>query len=189
MDIWKYDFSDSSILLAVEGSCGGTSLGIQMARQAIIEGNRVLWAAPELPDSTRFSQIFSDVDLSASSRFHAMNLVGNFDQAIDTIIHTANTLPGVSLVILDDFSPNSGRVPKDVTSGVNKLIKSSNWTTLLITKGGVSMGEDSLTARGKSEIKSDEVWLLTRPDSGSKRTLSVSNQKVNLFLKEEGFFQ
>ena len=148
-----------------------------------------MWAAPELPDSTRFSQIFSDVDLSASSRFHAMNLVGNFDQAIDTIIHTANTLPGVSLVILDDFSPNSGRVPKDVTSGVNKLIKSSNWTTLLITKGGVSMGEESLTARGKSEIKSDEVWLLTRPDSGSKRTLSVSNQKVNLVLKEEGFFQ
>ena len=69
-----------------------------------------------------------------------MNLVGNFDQAIDTIIHTANTLPSVTLVILDDFSPNSGRVPKDVISGVNRLIKSSYWTTLLITKGGVSMG-------------------------------------------------
>ena len=72
---------------------------------------------------------------------------------------------------------------------MNRLIKSSNWTTLLITKGGVSMGEESLTARGKSEIKSDEVWLLTRPDSGSKRNLSLSNQNMNLILKEEGFFQ
>ena len=79
MELWKAPLNGSAIHLAVEGSCGGTSLGIQMARQAIVDGGRVLWAAPELPDGTRFSQIFSGMELTASSRFHAMNLVGNID--------------------------------------------------------------------------------------------------------------
>ena len=52
-----------------------------MARQAILAGGRVLWAAPELPDGARFSQIFAGMELTASSRFHAMNLVGNMDQS------------------------------------------------------------------------------------------------------------
>jgi len=79
MQLWQAPLDGSSIHLAVEGSCGGTSLGIQLARQAIADGGRVLWASPELPDGTRFSQIFSGLEITASSRFHAMNLVGNFE--------------------------------------------------------------------------------------------------------------
>ena len=55
------EFDNSSIHLAVEGSCGGTTLGLQVARQTILDGGRGLWASPELPDGVRFSQIFSDV--------------------------------------------------------------------------------------------------------------------------------
>ena len=46
MEIWQPDLDESSIHLAVEGSCGGTTLGLQLARQVIDDGGRVLWAAP-----------------------------------------------------------------------------------------------------------------------------------------------
>ena len=67
MGLWRANLDGSSIHLAVEGSCGGSSLGIQLARQAIEDGGRVLWASPELPDGTRFSQIFEGLNLTASS--------------------------------------------------------------------------------------------------------------------------
>ena len=38
---------ESSIHLAVEGSCGGTTLGLQLARQVIDDGGSVLWDDPE----------------------------------------------------------------------------------------------------------------------------------------------
>ena len=187
MEIWQPNLDESSIHLAVEGSCGGTTLGLQLARQVIDDGGRVLWAAPELPDGVRFSQIFSDVSLTASSRFLAMNLVGYVDQAIDSLLKTAKVLPNVSLVVLDDYCPDSGAMPSDVIDSVNKLISDTTWTTLLISKGGTSMDSTPLIARGKSKLNSDKVWLLTRPDSDSKRILWMDEDKLNLRLNEEGF--
>ena len=57
MTIWQPSLDDSSIHLAVEGSCGGTTIGLQLARQVIDEGGRVLWASPELPDGTPVSEL------------------------------------------------------------------------------------------------------------------------------------
>ena len=187
MSLWQAPLDGSSIHLAVEESSGGSSLGIQMARQAIADGGRVLWAAPELPDGMRFSQIFSGLEITASSRFHAMNLVGNIDQSLESLNHTANVLPGVSLVILDDYCPESGQIPKTIIDAVNKLISNSNWTTLLISKGGVSMDESPLVARGKNKLQTDNVWLLTRPESDSKRVLWINDDPIDLRLIEDGF--
>ena len=102
-------------------------------------------------------------------------------------MHTANVLPGVNLVVLDDYCPDSGSIPSDIIAGVNKLISDSKWTTLLISKGGVSMDGNPLTARGQKKINSDKVWLLTRPDSDSKRILWVDGESISLRLAEEGF--
>ena len=187
MTIWQPSLDDSSIHLAVEGSCGGTTIGLQLARQVIDEGGRVLWASPELPDGVRFSQIFSEISLTASSRFHAMNLVGNIDQAIDSLLKTAKALPNVSLVVLDDYCPDSGVIPSDVIKAVNKLISDTSWTTLMISKGGVAMDSSPLVARGKKKLHADKVWLLTRQESDSKRVLWMDETEVHLRLKEEGF--
>ena len=181
------EFDNSSIHLAVEGSCGGTTLGLQVARQTLLDGGRVLWAAPRLPDGRRFSHIFADVSPTESSRFHAINLVGNLDQSIDSLLKTAKALPNVSLLVLDDYCPNSGQIPKDIIASVNKLITHTSWTTLLISKGGVSMDSDPLLARAKNKIKSDKIWLLTRPESNSKRVLWIGDNSIDLMLKEEGF--
>lgn len=188
MNLWTPNLDCRSIHLAVEGSCGGTTLGLQLARQVISDGGRVLWAAPELPDGSRFSQIFSDLSLADSSRFHAMNLVGNIDQAVESLLKTANALPNVSLVVLDDYCPDTGAIPSDIISAINKLIENTSWSTLLISKGGTSMkSEELLVARAKNKLNADNVWLLTRPDSDSKRILSMDKLDVELRLVEEGF--
>ena len=185
---WEIDLDGSSIHLAIEGSCGGTTLGLQMARQAISNGGRVLWAAPELPDPARFSQIFADISPTESSRFHAMNLVGNVDQALDSLLKTANALPNVSLVVMDDYCPDSGQIPNSIISAVNKFISNTSWTTLLISKGGVSMDTaEPIIARSRNKMKTDKVWLLTRPNTDSKRILALSKSKVDLRLVDEGF--
>ncbi len=188
MKLWQTELDQSSVHLAVEGSCGGTTLGLQIAKQAISDGGRVLWASPEMPEAGRFSQIFSNISLSESSRFHAMNLVGNVDQALASLKKTATALPNVTLVVLDDYCPESGQIPSDVVDAVNKLITETSWTTLLISKGGVSMDSESpITARGRNKISADKVWLLTRPNSDSKRVLFTSESQTTLRLVEEGF--
>ena len=47
-----------------------------MAKQVLEDGERVLWAAPEMPDPTRFSQVLV-ASTHGGHPFHAMNLVGN----------------------------------------------------------------------------------------------------------------
>lgn len=187
MELWKPSLDGSAIHLAVEGSCGGTSLGVQLARQAIEDGGRVLWAAPEFPDGIRFSQIFEGMELTASSRFHAMNLGGNFDKSLESLKNSAKMLPGVTLVVLDDYCSDSGQLPNDIANAVNKFIENSDWTTLLISKGGESMDPSPLIARGKNKLKANVIWLLTRPNSDSKRVLWVDDEPIDLRLAEEGY--
>ena len=187
MVLWKPALETSTIHLAVEGACGGTSLGIHLSRQVIENGGRVLWASPDLPDGTRFSQIFQDLPLISSSKFHALNLVGAVDQSFIALRNAAEMLPGVMLVVVDDYCPNTGRIPKDVVSAINKFVKDSEWATLLISKGGESMDGSPLIARGKNKISSDNTWLLTRPNANSKRQLWIDGEAINLNLVEKGF--
>ena len=48
----RHDFAldGDRIHLAVEGSTGGTTLGLHLAADAIENGKRVLWASVEMPD-------------------------------------------------------------------------------------------------------------------------------------------
>ena len=123
-----------------------------------------------------------------------MNLVGAFEQSGDALLNSANMLPGVELVVLDDYCPDNGRIPKDIISRLNQFISDSKWTTLLISKGGISMEKKdsnmenvSITARGKNDLNTDQVWLLTRPESDSQRVLWIDDKPVKLRLIEEGF--
>ena len=47
--------------------------------------------------------------------------------------------------------------------------------------------EEPITARSRNKISADEVWLLTRPDSDSKRVLFNSESQTSLRLIEEGY--
>jgi len=83
-----------------------------MAKQVLENGERVLWAAPEMPDPTRFSQVLGGLPPTVATRFHAMNLVGRMDLVTKSLQQAATSLPGVGLVVMDDWAPATGRIPK-----------------------------------------------------------------------------
>ncbi len=175
------------IHLAVQGRCGGSTMGLQLAMQVISQGGRVVWAYHDLPDSARFSQIFSNLSPADSARFHAMNISGDVTQAFARVNSAITMLPDVRLLVMDDWIEKTGRVSKKYTEAIAKVIaKREQCSILLISKGGESMKEGiPLNARGAN--KDMEVWLLTKPKDGIERILTLPKEQITLNLKEEGF--
>jgi len=190
-----FEIGGENIHLAVEGSIGGTTLGLHMATDVIQRGGRVLWASPFMPDNVRFGQLFSHLSLAHSARYHAMNLVGDFDQAMDILIETSNSLPSVELVVLDDWCEQSGKIPIDKIAAVQRLAESIDESicVLLTSKGSIDASgnsPDAIVARGAEAMRKAgfEVWRLERPKDGPFRTLVRPNEVVDLKLEETGFF-
>ena len=194
MQRYTPDLSGRSIHCAVEGACGGTSLGLHLAANAISDGGRVLWASPDMPDATRFSQLFAHLSLVESSRFHAMNLVGNMELATNAILDAMNGLPSVSLIVLDDWCSRSGRVAKDSIEQMLRLHSSKNETVclLLISKGGsdASGSGQALVARAQKPLADAgyEIWKLIKDASGSKRELMIDSESTTLQIQDDGYF-
>ncbi|MEE2648034.1 MAG: hypothetical protein VYA57_04720 [Candidatus Thermoplasmatota archaeon] len=185
----RYDFalSGDRIHLAVEGSIGGTSLGLHLAADVINDGQRVLWASVEMPDPARFSQLFQHLSLVESSRFHAMNFGGRFDRAIDALLEAATSLPSVGLVVLDDWCPGSGRIPADRLEHIERVASDcpEHITVLLISKGSVDasgLNDDPIVARAADAMakKGFSVWRLWRGRNGAQRTLDRNGELVAL---------
>ena len=192
----RYDFSLSGdrIHLAVEGSIGGTSLGLHLAADVINDGQRVLWASVEMPDPARFSQLFQHLSLVESSRFHAMNFGGRFDRAIDALLEAATSLPSVGLVVLDDWCPGSGRIPADRLEHIERVASDcpEHITVLLISKGSVDASgsnDDPIVARAADAMakKGFSVWRLWRGRNGAQRTLDRNGELVAFTIEDSGF--
>ncbi|MFQ3317260.1 MAG: hypothetical protein ACI8T6_000687 [Candidatus Poseidoniaceae archaeon] len=190
-----FEVGGENIHLAVEGSIGGTTLGLHIATDVIQRGGRVLWASPSMPNNVRFGQLFSHLPLAHSSRYHAMNLVGDFSQAMDILIATSNSLPSVELVVLDDWCEHSGRIPSEQIAAVQRLAEQidDKICLLLTSKGSMNASGNSnsaIVARGeKAMLKSGfEIWRLERPKDGPHRTLVRSEESTELRLEETGFF-
>ena len=189
----QFPLDGARIHLAVEGSTGGTTLGLHMAADAIEQGGRVLWASPEMPDGVRFGQLFEHLSLAASSRYHAMNLVGSLTQAVDVLIETSTALPSVSLVVLDDWCVASGRIPsgriKDACTLASLLDPSI--TLLLISKAGtdVSNNAESLNIRGEASMREGgfQIWSLSREKDGPKRAVRIEGDAKACHITDEGF--
>ncbi|MEC7635094.1 MAG: hypothetical protein VYD58_01700 [Candidatus Thermoplasmatota archaeon] len=192
----RYDFAlrGDRIHLAVEGSIGGTSLGLHLAADVINGGQRVLWASVEMPDPARFSQLFQHLSLVESSRFHAMNFGGRFDRAIDALLEAATSLPSVGLVVLDDWCPGSGRIPADRLEHIERVASDcpEHITVLLISKGSVDASgsnDDPIVARAADAMakKGFSVWRLWRGRNGAQRTLDRSGELVAFTIEDSGF--
>ena len=191
----EFDISGEKIHLAVEGSIGGTTLGLHMATDVIERGGRVLWAAPFMPDGVRFGQIFSHLSLAHSSRYHAMNIGGDFDQAIEILIQTSNSLPSVQLIVLDDWCEQSGRIGAERLAGVRKLAEGIDQSicVLLVSKGSSDASGHASTqivARAKESMLSAgfEIWRLERPKDGPFRCLAKGENNMEMRIEEGGFF-
>ena len=188
-----FPFENARVHLAVEGSTGGTTLGLHMAADAIEDGGRVLWASPEMPDGVRFGQLFEHLSLADSSKFHAMNLVGSLSQAVDVLVETSTALPSVRLIVLDDWCAQSGRIPSDRIQDAEHLAErlSCDIGLVLISKAGINAGGEgsSLNVRGEDKMKSAgfQIWTLERPTDGPRRNITMNGDVNPCRIDDQGF--
>jgi len=192
----RYDFAlaGERVHLAVEGSTGGTTLGLHVAADTINAGKRVLWASVDMPDPTRFSQLFAHLSLVESSRFHAMNFGGKFERAMDALLEAAGSLPSVGLVVLDDWCSNTGRLDTRTVEQVQRLLEGcpEHMTVLLISKGGADASgnsDDPIVARGAESMsaKGFQIWRLWRGERSNARCLDRDGERLTLTLDDSGF--
>ena len=194
MERFDFDTNGDRIHLAVEGSTGGTTLGLHLAADVINQGKRVLWASVEMPDPARFSQLFQHLSLVESSRFHAMNFGGKFDRAIDALLEAATSLPSVGLIVMDDWCPSSGRIPAERLHHIERVAKEcpESATVLLISKGSVDASgssDDPIRARSADAMtkKGYDIWRLWRGTNGAKRVLVRGETSTDVVIEDSGF--
>lgn len=194
MERYNFGLTGERIHLAIEGSTGGTSLGLHVAADVIEAGQRVLWASVDMPDPARFSQLFQHLSLVESSRFHAMNFGGRFDRAVDAVLEAANSLPSVGLVVMDDWCPASGRIPSDRLDHIQRVADEcpAHVSVVLISKGSVDASgstNDPIVARGAEAMakKGFTAWRLWRGKHGAQRMLDRSGTHVELTIEDSGF--
>ena len=194
MSRFSIDITDVRIHLGVEGSCGGTSLGLHLAADEILNKNRVLWAGEHMPHPQRFSQLFSHVPLTESSRFHAMSFGVKFERTMNEILLACHSLPGLSLIVLDDWCSKQGHIEKDRIEQISNLAKKmpSGIGLLCISKGGIQMMDarnDEFDVRAKNkmiEIGFSTAVLKKSPD-GHKRIFEHEGNVIHLDIKDEGY--
>ena len=194
MERFDFGVTGERIHLAVEGSTGGTTLGLHLAADIINSGKRVLWASVEMPDPARFSQLFQHLSLVESSRFHAMNFGGKFDRAVDALLEAATSLPSVGLIVMDDWCAPSGRIAADRLLHIERVAKEvpKSATVLLISKGSVDASgssEDPIVARSADAMtkKGYQIWRLWRGVNGAQRILVCGDAPTQLVIEDSGF--
>lgn len=189
---WVLDLPGKRIHLSVDGGCGGTTLGLHCAVDEIQGGGRVLWASPHMPNATRFSQLFSSLNIVEASRFHAMNLIGNMERCVDAIVEAEQNLPSVGLIVLDDWCEATGRIPSRNTKAVIDLNKriSESTTLLLISKAGTDVSTNDTEVKPRSEVilrdGGFDIWTLKETENKSK-ILFYDGKNLNGKIEESGF--
>jgi len=189
---WVLDLLGKRIHLSVDGGCGGTTLGLHCAVDEIQGGGRVLWASPHMPNATRFSQLFSSLNIVEASRFHAMNLIGNMERCVDAIVEAEQNLPSVGLIVLDDWCEATGRIPSRNTKAVIDLKKRINEATtlLLISKAGTDVSGNGTEIKPRSEVilrdGGFEIWTLRETENKSK-ILFHNGKELSGKIEDSGF--
>lgn len=173
MASWRPPFATTKVHLASESGAGATSLALHMALRVLENGQRVLWAAPEMPDPARFAQIIGGLSPTVATRFHAMNLVGRMDLVTKSLLQAATSLPGVGLVVMDDWSPSTGRIPKASLDALSTLVDGLEGTPLIATtKLGTDMdSEDGFRVRAEDRLHDAgfESWRMVVSTNGVRR--------------------
>ena len=181
--------SSGCIHLSVAGGCGGTTWGLQHARDVLEEGMHVVWLCDESPDSNRFSQMFENVSPVAVSKLHLSAVGENMSMGIDSAISLLDALSNIKLMIVDDWTPKTGRPSTDLRKSMQKLIavcKVNQVRLLIISSAYEDAGGSGWKARGN--LKDCEIWFLHRCErEGRVRELHM-DESVNKFtITDEGF--
>ena len=174
--------------LAVEGGCGGTTVGLQMARKVLKQQKHVVWICQEMPDGDRFGQLFEDVSPAAVSRMHLIAVGEQTEQGVQSACALLRALNNIELVVVDDWTEKTGRAKSSVQNSMLNLFKettSRNVSLLAIS----SAYEDANGAGWRSrKLELDQTWFLHRSSlDPMRRELHTPEQTHHLVLGDAGF--
>jgi len=175
--------------LSVAAGCGGTTWGLQQARNALKEGEHVVWICEESPDVGRFSQMFTNVSPSAVSKLHLSAVGENIETGIDSAISLLKVLSNISLVVVDDWTAKTGKTSPDLRKSMHELIeecKVNKVSLLIISSAYEDAGGDGWKARGG--LKECEIWFLHRCEREERiRELHIDGVVNEFTITDDGF--
>mgnify|MGYP001173366177 CR=1 FL=1 len=177
------------IHLSVEAGCGGTTWGLQQARDALSDGMHVVWICEESPDTGRFSQIFSDVSPTAVSKLHLSAVGDNIQRGILSAISLLNVLNNISLIVVDDWTPNTGKANAELVNSMRNLIDECLEKEVRLVAISAAY-EDASGGGWKSRGNLDccETWFLHRCEREERiRELHIGDDVQEFTLTDLGF--
>ena len=110
----------------------------------------------EIARSARFSQIIGSLPIQSSARFLSIETGGEANLGFRQLDAALRSIPGLGLVVLDDWAPASGPVSSDLSKGILNHI--STWSSeiphLLISTANqdASNGDEALRVRHRREL-------------------------------------
>ncbi len=179
----------SCVHLSVAAGCGGTTWGLQQARNALVEGKHVVWICDESPDVGRFSQMFTNVSPSVVSKFHLSAVGENIEAGIESGISLLKVLSNIDLVVVDDWTTKTGKASVDLRKSIHKLIEECkvNQVSLLMIS---SAYEDASGAGWKARggLRGCEIWFLHRCSREERiRELHIDDVVNEFTITDDGF--
>ena len=175
--------------LSVTGGCGGTTWGLQYAREALSVGNHVVWICEDMPDGDRFSQIFSNLSAASVSRFHLSVVGENTEVGIKSAIGLLQALDSISLVVVDDWTAKIGKVKSANLKAMCELV--SDCTARETSMIAISSSYEDANGTGwkaRGSLKDCETWFLHRSSMDSMvRELHIDGEVTEYILGDEGF--
>ena len=128
--------------------------------------------------------MFSELDITAASRFHAMNTGGEYQRAIEDISRMANILPSVTLVVIDDWTPAKGRVGTESLKAIKNLSESMpDNCDLILTSASHSdaSGKEEIAVKARKDVEGMKfkTWILMREHADSRRTLKTEETECD----------
>ena len=180
---------EGCVHLSVEGGCGGTTFGLQHARQVLSTGNHVIWVCNEMPDGNRFAQLYNEVSPAAVSRMHLIAIGDNLEQGIRSATGLLNALNNIALVVVDDWTEKVGRASADAKAQIVQLSQTcteSNVPLLIISSAYEDANQKGWKARGN--LNGFEIHFLHRSSVDTMiRELHNGDQVQQFILGDEGF--
>ena len=178
-----------SVHLSVAGGCGGTTLGLQYARNVLSDGNHVVWICEEMPDGDRFSQIFSELSPVAVSKFHLSAVGDNTEIGSNSAIGLLEVLNNIDLVVVDDWTAKFGKPSSELSRSMKDLISicgQKNVSLMAISSAYEDAGGAGWKSRGN--LNPCDIWFLHRSQIDSmRRELHIGNNVTEYNLSDDGF--
>ena len=175
--------------LSVAAGCGGTTWGLQQAREALEEGKHVVWICNEIPDAGRFSQMFANVSPSSVSKLHLSAVGENIEGGVESAISLLNALNNIALVVVDDWTEKIGKPSAGLRKAIQRLISECNVNQvalLLISSAYEDASGSGWKSRGS--IMECEIWFLHRCAIEERiRELHIGDQVQKFTISDGGF--